>query len=123
MNVDFDAGIGDLDRLFTRDACTHIYRTVQEALTNIGKHSGAGTVSVTVSMEDGKARFVISDDGRGFDAKRESMKDHAVLGMGLSAMEERVRMLGGDFAVWSRKGKGTRITFRVPETGVKRETA
>jgi signal transduction histidine kinase len=121
--VDFDLGNGELDRFLPRDAATHIYRTVQEALTNIGKHSDAGNISVIMSMHHGMAVFYIVDDGKGFDVKRETVKDHSERGMGLSAMEERVRMLGGRFDIQSGKGKGTRITFTAPGAGEKRDSA
>lgn len=114
VNVVFDTGNGDLDRLFPRDAATHIYRTIQEALTNIGKHAQARNASVIVSKSDGMVSFLVIDDGKGIDVKHERNKDYAERGLGLSAMEERVRMLGGRFDVWSEKGKGTRITFAVP---------
>jgi signal transduction histidine kinase len=114
MNAVFEQGNGDLDRLFLRDAATHIYRTIQEALTNIGKHSQARNASVIVSKGNGMVSFLIMDDGKGIDVKHESNKDYAERGLGLSAMEERVRMLGGRFDIWSEVGKGTRITFMVP---------
>jgi signal transduction histidine kinase len=114
MNAVFDPGNGDLDRLYPRDAATHIYRTIQEALTNIGKHAQARNASVIVSKSNGMVSFLIMDDGKGIDVKHESNKDYAERGLGLSAMEERVRMLGGRFDIWSEEGKGTRITFMVP---------
>lgn len=114
INVVFDTGNGDLDRFFQPDAGTHIYRIVQEALTNIGKHAQARNASVIVSKRDGMVAFLVSDDGKGFDMKHERNIDCAERGLGLSAMEERVRMLGGRFDIWSEEGRGTRITFTVP---------
>ncbi len=114
INVFFDPGSGELDRLFRHDAGTHIYRIVQEALTNIGKHAQAKNASVIVNTHHGMVSFLITDDGKGIDVNHESIKDHAERGLGLSAMEERVRMLGGRCDIWSEEGKGTRITFTVP---------
>ncbi len=114
MNVVFEPGNGDLDRLFLRDAATHIYRIIQEALTNIGKHAQARNASIIVSRSNGMVSFLVMDDGKGIDVKHENNKDYAERGMGLSAMGERVRMLAGCFDIWSEEGKGTRITFTVP---------
>jgi signal transduction histidine kinase len=114
LNVFFDPGNGDLDRLFPLGAGTHIYRIVQESLTNIGKHAQARNASVIVSARSGMVSFLVTDDGRGIDMRRQNMEDHNKWGMGMSAMEERVRMLGGRLDIWSEEGKGTRITFSVP---------
>jgi signal transduction histidine kinase len=114
MNAVFDPGNGDLDRLFSRDAGTHIYRIVQEALTNIGKHAQARNASVIVSTSNGMVSFLVMDDGKGIDVKHENSKAYIERGMGLSTMKERVLILGGRFDIWSEERKGTRITFTVP---------
>ncbi len=119
INVIFDSGNGDLDRLFPHDTGMHIYRIIQEALTNIGKHSQARNASVIVTTHDGMVSFLITDDGKGIDMKNKAIvKASAEQGLGLSTMVERVRMLGGSFDIWSEEGKGTHITFTVPEREV-----
>jgi signal transduction histidine kinase len=86
---------------------TCVYRVVQEALTNISRHSGAKSSVVSVRGEDGKLNLEISDDGSGFDPSR-------IRGLGLLGMEERVRQLGGRFEVRSKAGSGTTVNVTLP---------
>jgi signal transduction histidine kinase len=57
---------------------------------------------------------LIRDDGRGFDARRVLGDTALSSGLGLPAMRERVRMLGGAINIRSRRGSGTRIVFTIP---------
>jgi PAS domain S-box-containing protein len=104
----------ELDDLFSRDQKITVYRIVQECLTNIAKHSQASHVSIALGRQQDGFFFRVEDDGQGFDVQDAFGQDHAKYGFGLSAMHERVRMLGGSLEVWSRKGTGTRISFTVP---------
>ena len=61
-----------------------------------------------------KASFKVEDDGQGFNTEKVLATTAAKRGLGLLAMEERVRMLGGSLQVWGQKNQGTRITFVVP---------
>ena len=90
------------------------YRLVQECFNNIGKHSGATLVNISLVSTDGVLRLVVQDNGVGFQveealAKRESF--------GLSGMRERVTLLGGEFQVESRtegSKRGTKISIELP---------
>jgi signal transduction histidine kinase len=90
------------------------YRLVQECFNNIGKHSGATHVNVSLASADGVLKLVVDDNGVGFRvdealAKRESF--------GLSGMRERVALLGGAFHVESRTEgprRGTKISIELP---------
>ncbi|HVP80469.1 MAG TPA: PAS domain S-box protein [Thermodesulfobacteriota bacterium] len=106
--------VGSIDEWFPRDAQITIYRILQEALTNIRKHARAKDASVVIKEHEGKVSFSVEDDGIGFDALRAATVNPDERGLGLAIMEERARMLGGSLEIWSEKGKGTRITFRVP---------
>ncbi len=110
-DLTFTVDLDDLDGLFPLPVQTAIYRVVQEALTNIGKHADPRRVSLTATREDGRLIFEIKDDGRGFD---QSLTSRTKGTLGLLAMEERVRMLGGEFHLRSRPGQGTTITFTIP---------
>jgi signal transduction histidine kinase len=112
--VNVASEIAEIDDLFSAHHSITIYRVVQEALTNVGKHSLAGNVSVSVRRHDDMVNFSVEDDGKGFDPEDASRKDVPEKGLGLTTMSERVRMMGGAFDLWSRIGKGTRITFSVP---------
>jgi two-component system sensor histidine kinase DegS len=95
-----------------------VYRLVQECCNNIGKHSQATNVNISVTSADGMLKLVVDDNGVGFNvtealAKRESF--------GLSGMRERVALLGGRFDVQSNPGavkreRGTRIAIELPIT-------
>jgi len=86
-----------------------IYRILQEALTNIGKHSGAEQVSISLRKVENLLELGIRDDGRGFDPQEALSKEQKEKGMGLGSMKERVESSGGLFTVQSQRGKGTLI--------------
>ena len=106
--------IPDIDDLFSKDRQIIIYRILQEALTNIGKHAQARNVFLAVQKYDGTVSFSIHDDGRGFDLAQAAMKKPPERGLGLAIMDERAKMLGGSLEIWSEEGKGTRITLHIP---------
>jgi signal transduction histidine kinase len=91
-----------------------IYRTVQEALTNIGKHSQAKNVSISISQNGGHILFSIADDGNGFNERALDAKGPEGKGLGLETMKGRCQMAGGILTIWSEAGKGTRITLSFP---------
>ncbi len=88
---------------------TAMYRIVQEALTNIVKHSRAGRVSIVVGRKEGAVSVVVEDDGVGFDPARTREE-----GLGLIGMRERVALLGGRLTIESRPGAGTTFVAEVP---------
>jgi two-component system sensor histidine kinase UhpB len=92
----------------------NIFRIFQEAITNIQKHADAAHVSIEVGEKNGNFSFLIEDDGNGFDVPQVMEEKPTEKGLGLVIMEERIRILGGVFNIWSQNGKGTRISFKVP---------
>ncbi|HVY94200.1 MAG TPA: ATP-binding protein [Bryobacteraceae bacterium] len=88
---------------------TCIYRIVQEALTNVSRHSGARNVRVSLRRDNNWVVGSVADDGRGFDRAGQKRG-----GLGLLGMEERVREVGGSVDISSSPGKGTRVDFRLP---------
>jgi len=104
----------DIDSLLPRDAHVVVYRTVQEALTNIGKHSRAKNVEITVHRVDHLVRFSIQDDGIGFDEKRVFGKNPGERGLGLTTMKGRAQMAGGVLNVRTQEGKGTLVMLDIP---------
>jgi signal transduction histidine kinase len=85
-----------------------LYRAIQEAMTNCGKHADASRVTVVVKQDETRVIASVLDDGRGFDALR---KTH---GLGLLGMTERVRALQGQMSVSSEPGSGTLISLELP---------
>jgi signal transduction histidine kinase len=104
----------DLDHLFPADAQIIIYRIFQECLTNISKHAGATEVSIAVKENDGLISLVIEDNGAGFDPSQVSARRATGRGLGLAALDERARMLGGTLEIRSQPGFGTRMTCVIP---------
>ncbi len=92
------------------DRSTAAFRILQEALTNVSRHSGAASVDVRLRCDAGGLRLEVRDDGRGIAA--EKLDDSRSLG--LVGMRERARALGGEVAVWSAPGKGTRVQLSFP---------
>ncbi|MFV8835076.1 ATP-binding protein [Aquisalimonas sp. APHAB1-3] len=86
----------------------HLYRLVQEALSNAKRHGGAERARVRLRECAGTLQLGIADNGRGFDATTPTG------GLGLAGMRERVRSLGGRMRVHSRPGAGTVLVFRFP---------
>lgn len=113
-NIDCSLEMTELDDLFSRDQKITVYRILQECLTNIAKHSRAGRVWVTLRRQNESFFFQVRDDGQGFDVQEAFGRDHAQHGLGLSAMNERVRMLGGSLDIKSARGEGARISFTMP---------
>ena len=91
---------------------TNAYRIVQEALTNIHKHSSATVVSVVLERRGDEVVLVIDDDGRGFGTT--SIAEANSRGIGLLGMQERASLAGGTLEVKSAPGDGTTIVLRVP---------
>lgn len=86
-----------------------VIRVVQEALTNVRKHSGARSARVRIESEPGSVLFVVEDDGRGFDAADLTEERY-----GLATMTERTQLLDGWLTIDSSPGHGTRIVLGVP---------
>ncbi|HEX2718073.1 MAG TPA: sensor histidine kinase, partial [Gemmatimonadaceae bacterium] len=91
-----------------------IYRIVQEALTNVARHSGATRASIFVERRDGQVVTVIEDDGHGFDTSRfgEGLSPDGRLG--LIGMRERAALLGGTVEIESTPGDSTTVYARIP---------
>ncbi|MFC0625779.1 sensor histidine kinase [Kribbella deserti] len=86
------------------------YRIVQEALTNVVRHSGAERATVTITVQNGDIQLTVTDDGRGFDPAEAGRGGRH----GLAGMRERVRIHGGRLRIESAPGAGTTIGANVP---------
>jgi two-component system sensor histidine kinase UhpB len=87
-----------------------LYRILQEALTNVARHSGAKTVRIRFARLDAAIEVAVIDDGCGFDAKAVAVSSHR---LGIQSMRERAVMLGGTVSFIPQR-KGTKILVRVP---------
>jgi signal transduction histidine kinase len=113
-NVKVLLELGDVDDLLSRSTQIIVYRIFQEALNNIGKHAEASSISIVVKQIDNIVSFLIQDDGKGFDLEKIVERTVTERSLGLAAMDERARMLGGQLEVSSQEGKGTKIAFKIP---------
>jgi len=102
--------VGFNHRLKT-DLETVLYRFSQEALTNVLKHSRGKNFRLSIIRSFPKIIFVAEDDGIGFDS---SIIGKDKQSLGLLGMRERTSLLGGNFNLISRVGKGTRIRIEIP---------
>ena len=103
----FDAGA--VDQLLNEDGKLVLYRVMQEALSNVVRHSRATIVNVAIHAEGSAVVAVVEDDGDGFDGRR--VGDGA--GLGLLGMKERAASAGGSLLVESTPGRGTRVQLRI----------
>jgi len=88
-----------------------LYRIIQEALTNIEKHSSATSVEVELCDTDAGVHLEIADNGIGIDpVQGQRVRE----GLGLVHMRERASLVGGSFALETRPGEGVRICIHVP---------
>jgi signal transduction histidine kinase len=108
MNIDLELDAGEAEHRLVVEIEDTVFRLVQEALTNVARHSEADRARVDVSEGQGTLRVRISDEGRGFDPKA-----HAG-GFGLVGMQERVSLAGGSLELRSAPGEGTTIEASFP---------
>ena len=108
VQVAFDSNLDESLRL-NDTAATHVYRIVQEALTNVIRHSFATEVEIGLQLMGGELHLRVDDDGRGFP---QPLPDSPG-GLGLKIMRYRAQMLGGDFVIETAAlgGASIRCTF------------
>lgn len=115
LGIEVEFGVLGLeDRRLPRAIETTLYRVIQEALTNVARHSGVKEASVYLKLEDSRVVSIVEDNGVGFDVL--SVRGGLIRNnrIGLYGMEERVSLVGGDFLIISTPGKGTMIRVEIP---------
>ena len=103
-----DGAILDGIERYPREIESAVYFSVLEALQNTTKYANAGSVTVTLSGDDGMLTFVVADDGDGFDT------DTVTRGAGLNGIADRLDTVGGTIHVDSAPRAGTTITGAIP---------
>jgi two-component system, NarL family, sensor histidine kinase UhpB len=101
-----------IDGLLPPEAELAVYRIVQEALSNVVRHSGAKHVELTVARAPAAVIVTVADDGHGFSTADVMSTDGS--GLGLFGMQERAGYLGGRVDVSSQPGTGTRVRAEIP---------
>jgi len=108
--IDVDLEAGDVPDELPDATELALYRVTQESLGNALRHSNAGHISVFLGVQGDRLRLTISDDGVGFSRDAPA----AAEGLGLSSMEERMRLVHGTFTIHSSPGAGTQVCAEVP---------
>ena len=95
-----------------------LFRIVQEALTNVRRHSGSETASIRLARRSGEIFLEIRDKGRGLAASKHTNEPNESeelieMGVGIPGMQQRLRQLGGRLEIDSNN-EGTTITAVVP---------
>ena len=93
---------------YPREIESAAYFCCLEAVQNVAKHATGATVAVIELADNGALRFEVRDDGAGFDERAASA------GVGLTSMRDRLAAVGGELAIVSAPGKGTRVVGRIP---------
>jgi signal transduction histidine kinase len=96
----------------SQDLALCLFRIVQEALSNVIKHSGAQEARVELTGSAQAIQLRIADVGAGFDIETAKKRG----GLGLISMQERLRMVGGEISIKSQPLRGTQIDVQIPLT-------
>ena len=107
--VRVDCDVANIDNVFRKDLEINFYRIVQESLSNIARHSGAGSARVQVTCSELHVRLLIQDNGIGLSGAGST----TVSSLGLVGIAERAELLGGTAVIESDAGQGTTIVVQV----------
>jgi len=108
INISFESDNVPLN--LDKKKITYLYRIVQEALSNIIKHSNARSANVFLSCNDSNIVLTVKDNGQGIDFEEIKNKK----GMGLNNIKARAMLLGGDALIKSLKDRGTEVLINIP---------
>jgi signal transduction histidine kinase len=106
--------IENIDELVPKSSQIHIFRTVQEALNNVVKHSEATAVKVSIQIDEQEVLIQIMDNGKGFDYELAMVKQKS---LGLKTMFERIAAIGGKLTIRPGEAKGTVVEVRLGKGG------
>lgn len=108
--IDFDLEAEPINGLLLPENEIHLYRVIQEGVNNILKHSKATQCRLNISKKSGRIEVILSDNGIGFDKKKERSKN----GFGLEDLSQRAGLLNGKLNIKSEPGKGSTISLTIP---------
>jgi signal transduction histidine kinase len=119
--IKVEVDIATEDTRFSRDIEIAVFRIVQEALTNIVRHSGSRIARIALRQQDEDLEVEVSDAGHGMvsDVMERMSSGKTVPGIGIAGIRERVRQLGGVFGLHSGPD-GVRLVAKLP-TAASRE--
>jgi len=115
LDVILESEPEDLD--LSAETEREVYYVLREALTNVIRHSHASKVDIQLSQRNGQLAGSLIDNGVGFNVVRQDT------GLGLPAMAQRVKKIGGELFVSSSPGSGTKIVFSLPRNPESNDSA
>ena len=109
--IKFDVLVEDIDKLFSKEQEINIFRSVQECVNNIIKHSYAANSKVEISKMENNVSIEIADNGKGFNF--DSVKSESK-GFGLKNLENRISFLSGEIEFNSNQEFATIVKIKIP---------
>ena len=118
-NIEVECDIPQQRERLSKECELVLFRVLQESLTNVHRHSGASTASVTLTIDQGRLELQVIDNGSGIEQTRLAQVDEpgTQVGVGIAGMRERVRKLGGRLELQSSKA-GTKLSVSLPMASV-----
>ena len=118
-NIEVECDIPQQSKRLSKECELLLFRVLQESLTNVHRHSGASTASVTLTIDQGRLELQVIDNGSGIEQTRLAQVEEPgrQLGVGIAGMRERVRKLGGRLELQSSKA-GTKLSVSLPMASV-----
>lgn len=105
--------IDDIDKMLDSKSEIHLYRTIQEALSNIVKHAGATAAKISVKNRPDNIQVSILDNGKGFDLELAVVTSKS---LGIRTMHERISAIGGKLKIEKGEASGTQVNLTVPKS-------
>jgi PAS domain S-box-containing protein len=118
IETSLDVQPPDFPRLAT-EVETAVFRIVQEALTNVFRHSGARKVWITLTQREGMIVVAVRDDGKGIGKRIAELQPDSV-GVGIGGMKQRAKEFGGELRL-TNADPGTLVELTIPCSSVLRE--
>jgi len=112
--IDVETKITGAQRQLRGHSELMIFRVIQEALTNVRRHSHATKVNIEIGFWENKLKIQIRDNGKGFKIPAKLSELPQAGKLGLLGISERVQLIGGSLDIKSQRGKGTVLTIDIP---------
>lgn len=112
-NINVDFKVFEFYKRLNPEFELTIYRVVQEALTNVARHSQAKNVKIVMKMRNNSLEILIEDDGIGFDFTKVFDDLTTGRGIGIIHIQERITSLGGEVNFQTKPGMGTKIIIKL----------
>ncbi|GAB5401168.1 MAG: hypothetical protein Aureis2KO_27530 [Aureisphaera sp.] len=107
----FTESIENVDGILEKESELHLYRILQETLSNIVKHAEAKAVKVNIRKAEKEIKVLISDNGKGFNVEE---KKNASRSLGMKTLLERAKIINTKLNIESNLGQGTVIKMVIP---------